>query len=256
MIFRQCSVGGSVYKGDPEPEKPVLEKRASNASGSDVTASGAAARAEHKEASVPSLLPAPTNPETKFHDSALLKDIDLAVNAEPGTEDAAHARLLNGFFTVLSLCHTVLTSVDAETGALKYKAQSPDEEALVQAAADVGYIFRGRDRDVLRLQTPFSDELETYQLLNILEFSSARKRMSVIVKRLDDNDERLFLLSKGADNVIFERLKPGVAEDLKRVTEEHLDQFASEGLRTLTLAYKVVPRECCPLYPRSLCRLT
>ena len=28
--------------------------------------------------------------------------------------------------------------------------------------------------------------------------------------------------------------------DLKKVTEKHLDEFASQGLRTLTLAYKVI----------------
>lgn len=190
----------------------------------------------------PSLLQAERpkqNPETRFHDQELLNDVESAVHAEPGQE--SWARSLNGFFTVLSLCHTVLTTVDSETGTLQYKAQSPDEEALVEAAAAVGYVFRGRDRDVLHLQTPFSDELERYQLVNILDFTSARKRMSVIVKKLDDPDDRLFLLSKGADNVIYERLKPG-GEELKQTTEEHLDSFANEGLRTLTLAYKVIPR--------------
>jgi phospholipid-translocating ATPase len=177
--------------------------------------------------------------ETRFHDQDLLNDIESAVNAEPGQE--SQARSLNGFFTVLSLCHTVLTTVHSETGALLYKAQSPDEEALVHAAAEVGYVFRGRDHDILHLQTPFSDDLEHYQLINILEFTSARKRMSVIVKKLDGGDDRLFLLTKGADNVIFERLKPG-REDIKTTTEEHLDAFANEGLRTLTLAYKVIPR--------------
>jgi magnesium-transporting ATPase (P-type) len=36
----------------------------------------------------------------------------------------------------------------------------------------------------------------TYKLLNILEFSSARKRMSVIVRT---EEGRLFLFCKGAD---------------------------------------------------------
>jgi phospholipid-translocating ATPase len=142
----------------------------------------------------------------------------------------------------LALCHTVLTSVDPITGAIEYKAQSPDEAALVQAAADVGFVFHGRDRETLRLKTPFSEELEKYELLNILEFTSARKRMSVVLKKLDDSDGRLFLLTKGADNVIFERLKPG-SEELKKTTEKQLDEFANEGLRTLTLAYKVIPGE-------------
>ncbi|KAG8957682.1 hypothetical protein FRC05_009699, partial [Tulasnella sp. 425] len=130
------------------------------------------------------------------------------------------------------------------TGMITYKAQSPDEAALVQAAADVGFIFRGREREILRLQTPFLDHLEEYELLNILDFTSARKRMSVIVRKLEEGDGRIFLLCKGADNVIFDRLKPSSGnEQLKAKTGEDLDLFASEGLRTLRLAYKVLPGE-------------
>ena len=260
MVFRKCSIGGKAYHGSSTVEEtpntevvPAKEGTVTNAVteeaqpeilqeivSSDSTSTAVQDQAGNR--SNPSLLQAERpklNPETRFHDQDLLNDIQSAVHAEPGQE--GWARSLNGFFTVLSLCHTVLTTVDSETGALQYKAQSPDEEALVEAAAAVGYVFRGRDRDILHLQTPFSDELERYQLVNILEFTSARKRMSVIVKKLDDGDDRLFLLTKGADNVIYERLKPG-AEELKRITEEHLDSFANEGLRTLTLAYKVIPR--------------
>lgn len=206
-----------------------------------------------------------------FHDAELTRDIFSAVHADQDSTNADHARQLNGFFSVLALCHTVLTSVDKETGKIEYKAQSPDEAALVQAAADVGFVFKGREKEVLLLETPFGhtnvgapedgDEiihreseypssttsgegsLERYELLNILEFTSARKRMSVVLRKLDGDDSRLFLLSKGADSVIFERLKPGAGEELKQVTEQHLDDFASQGLRTLTLAYKVIKGE-------------
>ena len=207
-----------------------------------------------------------SNVMVHFRDAELTRDLFSAVHADQDSTDADHARLLNGFFSVLALCHTVLTTVDKETGKIEYKAQSPDEAALVQAAADMGFVFKGREREVLLLQTPFGgtnvggpeDEdqiidrasgcpsstgegsLERYELLNILEFTSARKRMSVVLRKLDGDDSRLFLLSKGADSVIFERLKPGAGQELKQVTENHLDEFASQGLRTLTLAYKVI----------------
>ena len=256
MVFRKCSIGGKAYHGsspieetpnsEVEPKKAgattnvITEEAQQELVSSDSTSTAVQDQAGNRSNS--SLLQAERpklNPETRFHDQDLFDDIESAVHAEPDQEN--WARTLNGFFTVLSLCHTVLTTIDSETGALQYKAQSPDEEALVEAAAAVGYIFRGRERDVLHLQTPFSDDLERYQLVNILEFTSARKRMSVIVKKLDVPDDRLFLLTKGADNVIYERLKPG-GDELKKTTEEHLDSFANEGLRTLTLAYKVIPR--------------
>lgn len=230
--------------------------------------------------------PLPNNSEPKatvhFRDAELTRDLLSAVHADQDSTNASHARQLNGFFTVLALCHTVLTSVDKQTGKIEYKAQSPDESALVQAAADMGFVFKGREKEVLLLETPFGpanvggpeeDEdkiivgerpqtqssssgstmdatggegaLERYELLDILEFTSARKRMSVILRKLNGDDSRLFLLTKGADNVIFERLKPGSGEELKKVTERHLDEFASQGLRTLTLAYKVIGGEFC-----------
>ena len=236
----------------------------------------------------PSALPktpvVPPRVKHRFRDAELTNDLLSSIHADPNSEGAAHARQLNGFFTVLALCHTVLTNLDPETGHVEYKAQSPDEAALVQAAADMGYVFKGREREVLYLQTPFQNvggvssveggegeelgytrrssdttettggngggvpgtatatdgTLERYELLNILEFTSARKRMSVVLRKLDSDDGRLFLLTKGADNVIFERLKEGANEDLKATTEKHLDEFASQGLRTLTLAYRVV----------------
>ncbi|KAH8825414.1 phospholipid-translocating ATPase [Flagelloscypha sp. PMI_526] len=164
------------------------------------------------------------------------------------TEDAAYSRALNGFFTVLSLCHTVLAAPDPETGELEYKAQSPDESALVHAAANVGWVFKGQSvpppapssPDSGQASSPTSSDDEG---LEQLRFTSSRKRMSVLVRRLDGDDRRIFLLSKGADNVIFERLKEGKDEELKKVTDQQLGEFASEGLRTLTLAYKVVTEE-------------
>ena len=64
--------------------------------------------------------------------------------------------------------------------------------------------------------------------------------MSVILRKLDDAG-RIFLLCKGADNVIFERLtKDGLQQELRQKTDQDLQKFASEGLRTLCLAYKVL----------------
>ncbi|KAF5369202.1 hypothetical protein D9615_009962 [Tricholomella constricta] len=261
MIFRECSIAGKVYRGDPEsvrekqpdvqPVAPITKganpASLPSSSGESSTAAGSNDDQKDPATTVPDPLAAgatklPPQVIHHFSDATLAADLQASASADPNSPDAAHARSLNGFFSVLALCHTVLTGIDPETGALEYKAQSPDEAALVQAAADVGFVFRGRDVDVLMLQTPFSEELERYQLLNILEFTSARKRMSVVLRKLDEQDGRLFLLCKGADNVIYERLKEG-ADELKADTERHLAEFASGGLRTLTLAYKVIQED-------------
>ncbi|THH12000.1 hypothetical protein EW145_g295 [Phellinidium pouzarii] len=259
MIFRNCSIGGKVYKGEVESEAeqvttdiekvdPVNVRLSGTEDSTSVPGSSNLNSTDIKEN-----LHAPQDPLeapsvqfstgvlNHFSNNELAQDLADAVHADNGSDGASHARILNGFFSVLALCHTVLAAVDPETGRIEYRAQSPDEAALVQAAADAGFVFRGRDKEILRLQTPFSDEIEMFELLNVLDFTSARKRMSVVLRKLGDDDNRVFLLTKGADNVIFERLKQGVNDQLKEITGDHLDEFASEGLRTLTLAYKVVP---------------
>ncbi|CCO26376.1 phospholipid-translocating ATPase [Rhizoctonia solani AG-1 IB] len=170
----------------------------------------------------------------KFVNAQLKQDVE-------SPRDENHMRQLYGFFSTLALCHTVLAGTDEQTGRLEYKAQSPDEAALVQAAADAGFIFLGREREIMRMQTPFAG-VEEFELLNVLDFTSARKRMSVIVRKMDPEDRRVFLMCKGADNVIFDRLKSG-NDSLRQKTGEDLDYFASEGLRTLCLAYKTISPE-------------
>jgi phospholipid-translocating ATPase len=59
---------------------------------------------------------------------------------------------------------------------------------------------------------------EVYELLCILDFNNVRKRMSVILRR----NGRLRLYCKGADNVIYERLKADSCE-IKSKTQEHLN---------------------------------
>ncbi|XP_033236465.1 phospholipid-transporting ATPase ID isoform X10 [Drosophila pseudoobscura] len=131
------------------------------------------------------------------------------------------------FFRLLALCHTVM----AETveGKLEYQAQSPDEAALVAAARNFGFVFRSRTPNSITIEV--MGRKEEYELLNILDFNNVRKRMSVILRR----GNTVVLYCKGADNVIYDRLHGG-QEDLKARTQDHLNKFAGEGLRTLVLA--------------------
>ncbi|XP_069796468.1 phospholipid-transporting ATPase ID-like isoform X2 [Narcine bancroftii] len=135
------------------------------------------------------------------------------------------------FFRLLSLCHTVM-SEDSEEGGLYYKAQSPDEGALVTAARNFGFVFRGRTPSTV-VVSEMGREV-TYRLLAILDFNHGRRRMSVIVRNATG---RIRLYCKGADSIVFERLHPS-SHRLMDVTVEHLNEFASEGLRTLVLAYR------------------
>ncbi|XP_036318105.1 phospholipid-transporting ATPase ID isoform X3 [Rhagoletis pomonella] len=154
-------------------------------------------------------------PDFRWYDKTLL---DAVRSDEEHTQN---------FFRLLALCHTVMP--EYVEGRLEYQAQSPDEAALVSAARNFGFVFRSRTPNSITIEVMGSRE--EYELLNILDFNNVRKRMSVILRRGDD----IILYCKGADNVIYDRLSTSQS-DIKARTQDHLNKFAGEGLRTLVLA--------------------
>lgn len=154
------------------------------------------------------------------------------------SEQASH---IIAFFRALAVCHTVLSEKPEATGKphyLEYKAESPDEAALVAAARDVGFPFVSKSKDTVDIEV--LGQPERYTVLKTIEFNSSRKRMSVIVRVPDG---RIVLYCKGADSVIYERLSPSVDAALKEKTSKDMDAFANGGLRTLCIAYKVLTED-------------
>ncbi|XP_066872810.1 phospholipid-transporting ATPase IB isoform X3 [Kogia breviceps] len=203
MNFKKCSIAGITYGHFPE-----LTREPSSDDFCQI--------------------PPPPSDSCDFDDPRLLKNIedhhagDLASRLQPT------APCIQEFLTLLAVCHTVVPEKDRDN--IIYQASSPDEAALVKGARKLGFVFTAR--------TPYSviieamGQEETFGILNVLEFSSDRKRMSVIVRTPSG---QLRLYCKGADNVIFERL----SKDSKYMEETlcHLEYFATEGLRTLCVAY-------------------
>lgn len=62
--------------------------------------------------------------------------------------------------------------------------------------------------------------------------------MSVI---LENEKGETILYTKGADSMILERMQKEKNPDIEP-TMKHLSQFADEGLRTLLVAYKIIPK--------------
>jgi magnesium-transporting ATPase (P-type) len=136
----------------------------------------------------------------------------------------------------LAVCHSIL--VDEKTG--KYNASSPDELALVNAAKFFGVEFKKLDEEN-NMIVDFKGQQRSYRLLNILEFNSTRKRMSVIVEsheKTHDGFNEIYILTKGADSIILPRLAPS-AQNIE-VTRNFVDLYAQEGLRTLLLGQRKI----------------
>nr|XP_042699077.1 phospholipid-transporting ATPase ID isoform X2 [Chrysemys picta bellii] len=200
MVFSKCSINGRSY-GD------VLDVLGHKAELGE--------RTEPVDFSFNPL----ADPRFRFWDASLLQAVQLG---------NSH---VHEFFRLLSLCHTVM-SEERKEGELYYKAQSPDEGALVTAARNFSFVFRSRTPKTITVQE--LGRAVTYQLLAILDFNNVRKRMSVIVR---SPEGRIRLYCKGADTILLERLHPAHHE-LLSVTTDHLNEYAGEGLRTLVLAYK------------------
>jgi phospholipid-transporting ATPase len=145
-----------------------------------------------------------------------------------------NSKYIQEFLTLLAVCHTVIPEVDEKTGEIIYQASSPDEAALVNGAKSLGYVFHTRKPRSVTINVNGVDQ--EYEILAVNEFNSTRKRMSVVVKTPDN---QVKVMIKGADTVIFERMKGD--SPYHQSTLDHLEQYALIGLRTLVLAYRDVP---------------
>lgn len=157
----------------------------------------------------------------------------LAENLESHSSREA----IHHFLALLSTCHTVIPErTEEKGGAIKYQAASPDEGALVEGAVVLGYTFTARKPRSVQISV--GGETFEYELLAVCEFNSTRKRMSAIF-RCPDGKVRCYC--KGADTVILERLSQD--NPFVEPTLIHLEEYASEGLRTLCLAMREIPEQ-------------
>jgi phospholipid-transporting ATPase len=214
MEFFKCTIGGVKYgAGVTDIERSV------------------AARAGRP---LPPPVPGEGVPQEKgfnFRDIRLLgEDGSLAWRNSPDATD------VKAFFLLLAVCHTVIPEGEPTPELIKYQAESPDEAAFVVAAKRFGFFFKKRTGSGVTVMEPGPDGTPVdrfYEVLNVLEFNSTRKRMSVVVR---DPEGKLTLYCKGADSVIYERL--ATAGNVHRTAAStHMEEFAQAGLRTLCLAY-------------------
>ena len=145
----------------------------------------------------------------------------------------ADKKALKDFFTLLAVCHTVMPEYDPDTKITKYQASSPDELALVEGAANMGFKFEEKTSSGIKISLP-SGETQNWEVFAEFPFDSTRKRMSLIVRRV--GSQEYTLMTKGADSIMFPRLN--IDRFSSATVQEHLDRFAVDGLRTLVVAQR------------------
>ncbi|VDO69688.1 unnamed protein product [Heligmosomoides polygyrus] len=165
---------------------------------------------------------------SEFSDERLLEEY----KALPRTRNRED---IGEILTMMAVCHTVVP--EKADGKVTYQYSSPDEGALVRGAAAQGFVLNSRTPHYMVLS--IFEEEKMFEILDVIDFTSERKRMSVILR---DSSNRIKLYTKGADTVIMERLtceSDGAAE----LCEQHLEQFASHGYRTLCFAMRELEEE-------------
>ncbi|KAI3901768.1 hypothetical protein MKW98_013883 [Papaver atlanticum] len=213
MEFFKCSIGGESYgHGVTEIDLGAVQRN-----GIQLGEIPKSTSAEHEKG-------------FNFDDARLMRG---AWRNEPNPDACKE------FFRCLAICHTVLPEGDESPEKIRYQAASPDESALVIASKNFGFFFYRRTPTAIMVRESHVEKIGdiqdvSYEILNVLEFNSTRKRQSVICRYPEG---RLVLYCKGADTVIYERLTDG-NNDIKNLTREHMEQYGSSGLRTLCLAYR------------------
>ncbi|XP_053284415.1 phospholipid-transporting ATPase IA isoform X1 [Pleuronectes platessa] len=192
MQFKKCTIAGVAYGHVPEAEEGSFAEDDCHSTES--------------------------SEEAGFNDSSLLENLQ---------SNHPTASVIMEFMTMMAICHTAVP--ERTDGKITYQAASPDESALVKAAQTLGFVFSGRTPDTVIGEMLGTEE--RYELLHVLEFTSVRKRMSVIMRTASG---KIRLYCKGADTVIYDRLAD--SSRYKEITLKHLEQFATEGLRTLCFA--------------------
>jgi len=223
MDFRKASINGIIYgQGITE-----IGKASWKLQGKDVPAKMLDGERRAKENSVP-------------HVTFWCPDYEKLIQEDPAS---TQRKKVDQFFRCLAVCHDTIP--ERIEGKIKLSASNPDDDALVCAATHFGFQFCDRREKFIVLEVggggangrygaPVREE--EIELLETIEFTSKRKRMSVLVR----DGGKIVLYTKGADTVMEARFT-GNQKQIMDATDAHSRKFADEGLRCLMLGTTVVP---------------
>ena len=157
--------------------------------------------------------------------------------------------IMEQFWYALALCHTCSIQLDNE-GKEEYACVSPDSIELVKAARDQGWkLIESGTTSIKRINLGYNDDIIDFERLELIEFSSDRKRETVIVKeKIVNNDQSennaiIKLYCKGADSIIEERLSSQTPQNILKQCKYYVNKFSALGFRTLFIAMKILSLE-------------
>ena len=171
----------------------------------------------------------------KNYSGYIIKSDDGSVNLSLEKTDY----LIEHFWTALSLCHTCSVEVN-DDGIEEFICVSPDSIELVKAAKSQGWKYEESGNPDLKIivKGENGEKKINYEKLQIIEFSSDRKRETIIIK--NPSDGKIIMYVKGADSIIEQRLSPKSNKEILSQCKYYVDKFSAQGLRTLFIAMKLL----------------
>eukprot|EP01129_Flabellula_baltica_P007095 TRINITY_DN2729_c0_g1_i2.p1 TRINITY_DN2729_c0_g1~~TRINITY_DN2729_c0_g1_i2.p1 ORF type:complete len:581 (+),score=100.38 TRINITY_DN2729_c0_g1_i2:64-1806(+) len=137
----------------------------------------------------------------------------------------------------LGLCNTASISSDE---AKKFDAKNQEDLTIVERSIYLGCELVSRQGDNVKLDIIGMGRHEEYQVLREFEFSSERKRMSVVLRNKETG--RVFINTKGAMNILEERMDS--EEDIKCMNDAvSVLETEDDTLRLMACAYRDVTDE-------------
>ncbi|EGR28204.1 phospholipid-translocating p-type flippase family protein, putative [Ichthyophthirius multifiliis] len=154
---------------------------------------------------------------------------------------------LEAFLKFLVICQEVIVQWDEKEKKLKFHSCSQDDLSLNEFAKKQGiFIGKKEENEMEILKKGFLNEKEDcycIKICNVLEFTSSRKKMSVIFQKKDD-DNQYFIYTKGADSVIFDSASNNSRKNgWFEKTRNQVEDFSKQGFRTLVLAQKIISKK-------------
>ncbi|KAF3976416.1 hypothetical protein CMV_000388 [Castanea mollissima] len=226
MEFVKCSIAGTAYgRGMTEVERAVTRRRGDAVPESVDGVQGLEGDAVDSGKSVRGF---------NFRDERIMNGQWVK---------RCDSKIIQKFFQVLAICHTAIPEENEQSGEIMYEAESPDEAAFLIAAKEIGFKCKRVTQTSISLCELDTEngkmEDRDYERLQVLEFNTSRKRMSVIVR---NKEKKLLLLSKGADSVMFGRLSKD-GRSFESQTKDHIKKYAEAGLRIMVIAYRELDEE-------------
>ena len=145
--------------------------------------------------------------------------------------------LIENYWYCLALCHSCSVQ-ENEEGIEEYICVSPDSIELVKTAKAQGFHLTKSETAAIKRIILGGDKnnIAEVELLQLIEFSSDRKRETVIVR--DKGVIKLYC--KGADSIIKARTSPNTPPQILKQGEYYVDKFSKQGFRTLFISMKVL----------------